>query len=506
MGRLLREIRSRTEDVNQEATLSGFEKVCNREAKRIEREFRLKPKFFLADSNPELAEEFDQASNNGISFDSIGRGSDKKFNWRCSRGHSWLATASSRAAGRGCPFCAGKRREAGKNSLAETHPELFRELHATRNSDMDTATLAPNSHAVLFWQCQTNPHHVYDMSIAKRTGRGQGCPFCSNKRVLIGENDLESQFPKIADEWHYEKNHGITPREIVYGSQKVVWWRCRDGHEFQTRISHRTKRAVGCPYCSGRRVTDGATDIASTNPEYLEFWDFELNSPLEPKNVSSGSDKEVWWTCKEGHLFKKTVYSFVRQGKGCPTCTGKTVLPGFNDILSDPMLANEVDVLSNQKANIELDEVHRGSHTKIWWKCSEGHSWSASPDKRRKGRGCPNCSAGGFDSTTDGYIYYLSHPELGAKKVGITNFSSPRLDSFMQLGWLLIWKSDLLPGSQCRKVELSFFRWLRKDLQMPPFLGSKEMGRVGGFSETFSAEVDDKEVLGRLSELLRKLD
>lgn len=466
----------------------------------------MRPKHFLKDSNPDLALEFDQVANPATSFDSIGRGSDKKFYWKCSQGHSWSATASSRAAGRGCPFCAGKRKEAGKNSLAETHPELFRELHPTKNLGLNISTLAPSSHAVVFWSCPKKPNHVYDMSITKRTDRGQGCPFCANKRVLVGDNDLESRFGGLSAEWHFEKNKGLTPVEVLYGSQKVVWWRCQDGHEFQTRISHRTIRGIGCPNCSGRRPIVGDTDLVTTNPEVLEFWDEGLNGHLEPQSVSSGSDVQVWWRCEQGHSFKKSVYAFVRQGKGCSTCNGKTVLSGFNDVLSDPLLANEVDVPRNQSVGIALDEVHRGSHEKIWWKCSEGHSWSASPDKRGKGRGCPKCSAGGFDSTTDGYIYYLSHPELRAKKVGITNHSSSRLESFLQLGWVLLWKSELLPGSQCRMVELSFFRWLRKDMQMPPFLGSKEMGRVGGFSETFSGEVDDKVILSRLAELLVELD
>ncbi|MBO5745271.1 MAG: zinc-ribbon domain-containing protein, partial [Clostridia bacterium] len=29
---------------------------------------------------------------------------------------------------------------------------------------------------------------------------------------------------------------------------------------------------------------------------------------------------------------------------------------------------------------------------KVWWKCSEGHEWKTSINKRSSGRGCQYCS------------------------------------------------------------------------------------------------------------------
>ena len=43
-------------------------------------------------------------------------------------------------------------------------------------------------------------------------------------------------------------------------------------------------------------------------------------------------------------------------------------------------------------------------------------------------------------------------------------------------------------GGLIRQLETSLFDWIRVDLKLPSFLGAEEMGRQGGWSETFSSE------------------
>ena len=51
----------------------------------------------------------------------------------------------------------------------------------------------------VFWKCPLG--HSYDMYIGNRTRRNDQCPFCSNKRLLIGFNDLAHVAPSICEEW-----------------------------------------------------------------------------------------------------------------------------------------------------------------------------------------------------------------------------------------------------------------------------------------------------------------
>jgi hypothetical protein len=53
----------------------------------------------------------------------------------------------------------------------------------------------------------------------------------------------------VAQEWHPTKNGKLNPSNVTHNSGKVVWWRCKWGHEWQAGIGYRTSRGVGCPGC-----------------------------------------------------------------------------------------------------------------------------------------------------------------------------------------------------------------------------------------------------------------
>ena len=86
-----------------------------------------------------------------------------------------------------------------------------------------------------------------------RTRGTNGCPYCGNKKVLAGFNDLASIEPEIAAEWHPELNGALTPEMVTAGSNRKVWWLCPEGHVWRTAISNRTnaKKRTGCPVCAG---------------------------------------------------------------------------------------------------------------------------------------------------------------------------------------------------------------------------------------------------------------
>lgn len=63
-------------------------------------------------------------------------------------------------------------------------------------------------------------------------------------------NSLEGIFPKISQEWDYEKNI-ITPDQVTPFSGKKVFWLCPDcGNSYQMVIGDRTgNKKCGCPKC-----------------------------------------------------------------------------------------------------------------------------------------------------------------------------------------------------------------------------------------------------------------
>ena len=99
-----------------------------------------------------------------------------------------------------------------------------------------------------------------------------------------------------------QKNRNLNPEDITSGSSKEVWWLCPKGHSYLMVVNLRTKRGYGCPYCSGHRALKGINDLATTNPDLAQEWNYDKNIDLTPCDVTAGSRKKVWWRCEKGHV------------------------------------------------------------------------------------------------------------------------------------------------------------------------------------------------------------
>ncbi|MCR5553750.1 MAG: zinc-ribbon domain-containing protein, partial [bacterium] len=66
------------------------------------------------------------------------------------------------------------------------------------------------------------------------------------------ENSIAKYCPQIKNFWDYEKNGKITPEQISHGSEKKIFLKCPNGHEWSTKANYFCKY-TWCPYCSGRK-------------------------------------------------------------------------------------------------------------------------------------------------------------------------------------------------------------------------------------------------------------
>lgn len=46
----------------------------------------------------------------------------------------------------------------------------------------------------------------------------------------------------------------MKPCNLKIKSNKKVWWKCKNGHEWQAIISNRTNKNQGCPFCKKMTV------------------------------------------------------------------------------------------------------------------------------------------------------------------------------------------------------------------------------------------------------------
>ena len=66
--------------------------------------------------------------------------------------------------------------------------------------------------------------------------KGNGCPYCSGRKVLKGYNDLKTKFPEVAMKWHQVLNGDLTSDMVQPYSTKKVWWIEDDGSAKLRRI------------------------------------------------------------------------------------------------------------------------------------------------------------------------------------------------------------------------------------------------------------------------------
>ena len=81
--------------------------------------------------------------------------------------------------------------------------------------------MTAGSNRPVWWRCEKG--QSYRTIIAQRVQRGNGCPYCANRKVLVGFNDLATVQPLVAKEWHESLNGALTPEMVTAGSHKKVW-------------------------------------------------------------------------------------------------------------------------------------------------------------------------------------------------------------------------------------------------------------------------------------------
>lgn len=346
-------------------------------------------------NNPQLLKEWDYKKNEKEPFEYKPK-SGKKVWWKCKKGHEWQAVIESRTdIGTNCPYCSGRYPIPGKTDLEtwcrDNNIDLLKEWDYKRNGKVPSEYM-PKSGSKVWWICGKG--HEWQAIINDRIGGERGCPYCANKKVLQGFNDLKTKYPKAAKEWNHDKNEGILPTKIMYTSSKKVWWKCEKGHEWQTKIYLRTVNHYNCPYCSGQLPILGENDLKTwcedNNLRLLDEWDYDKNKKC-PFEYTSKSGKKVWWRCKNGHEWEAKISLRTVSNENCPYCSGRYAIKGENDLVTlFPKIVDEWDYDRNEGFPFEYMPK---SGKKMWWRCKEGHEWQATIYNRtNKNSGCPYCS------------------------------------------------------------------------------------------------------------------
>lgn len=332
---------------------------------------------------PSLSREWHPSKNGELKPEDVMPFTMKKVWWRCKRGHEWQASVSNRYQGRNCAQCSSELRSSfPEQAIIYYLSKYFAIDSRTRHNGWEVDIYLPDYHIGIeydgiayhdktFLQDRekrknealkqigldlirvkesysyqgTNKQTIFflvDHSyknfpealqmlfdlIAKKSGTKLDISIdidrdrieIMNQYIMIQKkNSFEAKYPKLALLWNNNKNMSIQPNAVSPMSNKKVWWICEKNHEWQESVINVAK-GNGCPYCSNHRVLIGYNDFQTLYPDLANEWDYDKNNEFKPSDVTVGSNKKVWWKCKNGHEWRATIARRVK-GPTCPHCS-----------------------------------------------------------------------------------------------------------------------------------------------------------------------------------------
>ena len=249
----------------------------------------------------------------------------------------------------------------------------------------------------------------------------------------------------MAKEWS-DRNLPLTPDQVMPFSRKKLWWRCPFGHEWQATANSRS-RGSSCTICQNKKVVPGLNDLPTRYPKLISEWGDNNGTltldQLRPKDLAT----RVWWKCGTcGNEYLQLISSKVYRDSKCPYCTGRKLIPGFNDLeTTHPELAAEWDGDANTEYTPQ--EVTWISRKYVWWRCPCGHSWGCKLRERTmEQKNCVVCSAE-LRAVLPGWLLILT-----AEKLGLEIMVSANTENGMAFD-LLLPKVKIAADIGCVSVE-----------------------------------------------------
>lgn len=202
----------------------------------------------LLKHRPELFYEWDFDKNNELGLDvyKVTKGSTKRAHWLCVKCKSpYFVRIDSRMRS-DCGYCAGQKVN-HTNSLASLRPDIASQWHPTLNGKLLPDSVTKSNHQKVWWLGGCG--HEWDAVIADRTNEdGYDCPFCSNRRMLVGFNDMWTTNPILASQL-------LNPKDgynYTQGSKVKLDWKCLSCRDIvKNKIVHKVlNRGISCPRCS----------------------------------------------------------------------------------------------------------------------------------------------------------------------------------------------------------------------------------------------------------------
>lgn len=354
---------------------------------------------------PKAAEMWDYEKNNASPKDVL-PGSNDKYYWKCSNGHSFSRVANYFVyRSQECPEC--KKLKTRVSSRADLMKFWNFDKNAVNPKDVHV-----KSSELVWWKCQKCGYE-WQATVRGRNGckNRDKCPVCDSGMVVFaGVNDFRTLYPELAKAALDELNPDIDLSKEGAGSHKRINWKCHVcGYEWAAPIYGRIRREkegwyiAACPVCAGNRR---GKLLSEMYPVLVPL--YSPKNEIKFDDIGSYTDKYKWECDKHG-TFESSFGSMIRSMKigtnGCPYCHGNKVKPEESFGALHPELLSEWDACNS----VSPFEVTPYSKMLITWHCAKGHTWKAVIGLRSNGGGlCPVC----YPFGANGKRFSERYPEL----------------------------------------------------------------------------------------------
>ncbi len=253
----------------------------------------------------------------GIDVSALTVGTHRQVWLSCPVGHSWEGEFKGV---RGCPFCSGARVLFGYNDMATLHPGVAAEWHPTKNGALTPCEVSPGSKKLVFWLCPRCGYE-YQAYIFNKTRRGDGCPACSSKRLVVGLNDFATVHPELLQEWSPE-NELLPDALRCTDVSTFIYWDCECGRKYHEPISRhleRHRKLLNGERGANQRRLDA---FIEENRAFLtERWQSRLNGGLAFADLPFIGGRYRWSCERCGKTMEATVAQARARKLICDLCT-----------------------------------------------------------------------------------------------------------------------------------------------------------------------------------------
>lgn len=253
---------------------------------------------------------------------------------------------------------------------------------------------------------------------------------------LRGRKPLSETHPELC----LEISQG-DPTKYSAGSDQKFEWVCLRKHKWVASIGNRALRGTGCPECAN----------VNRNPNYGSLLSRDFPSIAaeafgwDPSEVSSNSKIKRIWKCSREHEYVSTPQDRTKRNSGCPYCSGRKILSGFND------LATVAPNVASELIHDDPSTISAYSNKKFKFRCPQGHEYEASTYNRvRNHSACGYCS--GLKALAGFNDLATTHPELASQAYG-WDPSSVRAGTHKKLTWRCSFGHIFTASGEARLIE-----------------------------------------------------